>query len=278
MVDRISKDEASCISSAMGDAGYQSFLGAPLMMSVADASAKSIFTDCMEGNNLPVLGVRVMSAHLGGWSEDSLGCVSDLSRTHHELVYLALGVQEKVVDPSHPTELHSIILDMYECLDTEEKAEFSVALIFTTGEVAPFTGQHFLEALPGTELECLKTNLPAPVFAMIADAPSIAGGELRAAPPQLMSCISAESLNRLPAEIMAHGLGAESEESIACIIDFTANHSHYIELTRTAAADPKALTPEQYVEIADNGWKVFSCLTEEELARFQKVYLPALLP
>ena len=278
MVDRLSKDEASCLSSDLGDAGYQSFLGASLMASIADASTKSIFADCLEGDNLPVLGVRVMSAHLGGWSEDSLGCVSDLSRTHHELVYLAFGVEEKFSDPSHPTEVHSIILDMYECLDTEEKTGFSVALIFTTGEVAPFTGQHFLEALPGTELECLKTNLPAPVFAMIADAPSIAGGELRDAPPQMMACISAESLNRLPAEIMAHGLGAESEESIACIIDFTANHSHYIELTRTAAADPAALTPEQYVEIADDGWKVFSCMTEEELARFQKVYLPALLP
>ena len=113
---------------------------------------------------------------------------------------------------------------------------------------------------------------------MIAAAPSMAGGELRAAPPQLMSCISAESLNRLPAEIMAHGLGAESEESIACILEFTAIHTEYIELARTAAADPTALTPEQYVEIAEDGWKVFSCMTEEELARFQKVYLPALLP
>ena len=113
---------------------------------------------------------------------------------------------------------------------------------------------------------------------MIAAAPSVAGGELRAAPPQLMSCISAESLGRLPAKVMAKSLGAESEESIACIIDFTANHSHYIELTRTAAADPTALTPEQYVEIAEDGWRVFSCMTEEELARFQKVYLPALLP
>ena len=164
MVDRLSKDEASCLSSDPGDAGYQSFLGAPLITSVADASTKSVLADCMEGDNLPVLGVRVMSAHPGGWSEASLGCVSDLSRKHHELVYLAFGVEEKFSDPSHPTELHSILLDMYECLDTAEKAAFSVALIFTTGEVAPFTGQHFLEALPGTELECLKTNLPGTRF------------------------------------------------------------------------------------------------------------------
>ena len=167
---------------------------------------------------------------------------------------------------------------MYECLDTAEKAAFSVATISTSLQVAPFSGQQFIEALPETEVECLKTNLPAPVFAMIAAAPSVAGGELRAAPPQLMSCISPESLGRLPAEVMARSLGAESEESHACILEFTAIHTEYVELARTASADPTALTPEQYVEIADDGWKVFSCLTEEELARFQKVYLPALLP
>ena len=64
MVDRISKDEASCLSSAIGEAGYHSFLGTPLMASVADTSAKSVLADCLEGDNLPVLGVRVMSAHL----------------------------------------------------------------------------------------------------------------------------------------------------------------------------------------------------------------------
>ena len=70
---------------------------------------------------------------------------------------------------------------MYECLDTAEKAAFSVALISTTSSGA-IHGQQFLESLPETELECLKTNLPAPVFAMIAAAPSVVGGELRAAP------------------------------------------------------------------------------------------------
>ena len=37
-------------------------------------------------------------------------------------MYLALGVVDKITDPAHPTEVHSVLLGMYECLDTTEKA------------------------------------------------------------------------------------------------------------------------------------------------------------
>ena len=244
MVDRVSEAEGSCVSWSMGDAGYQLFRGAPLTASAADASAKTIFADCLENDNLLVLGVGLMSAHQGRWSEESLGCVTSLSREHPELVHLALGIEWKIPDPSHPTEIHSIILNMYECLTGTERVGFSVAITTTSLEVAPFSGQHFLAALPQTEIECLQTNLPEPVFAMIASTPSVAGGELRDVPPQLMACISAESLARLPGEVMAHGLGVTSDDSHACIVEFAVEHSHYVELACAAVADPTALTPE----------------------------------
>ena len=44
------------------------------------------------------------------------------------------------------------------------------------------------------------------------------------------------------------------------------------------AAAPDALTPEQYVERAAEGFEVLSCLTDRELAEFQTRYLPALVP
>ncbi len=278
VMDLLSEEESSCIGSAMGAAGYQLFLGAPMMAAIADESAKTIFADCMEGENLVILGVKVISTHQGGWSEDSLECVTDLSRMHHELVYLTLGVVGKVQNPSHPTEVHSIILDMYQCLDVEERVGFSVAMIADTLEVAPFTGQDFLDAIPATEVECLKANLPEPVFAMIAGAPSVAGGQLQSAPPQLLACISPESLASLPAEVLAQALGATSQESRDCILAFTAEHTEYIELARKASADTSALTPDEYAELAEDGWRVYSCLTKEELSQYQVTYMPVLAP
>ena len=97
---------------------------------------------------------------------------------------------------------------MYQCLDTTEKAAFQVAMMSNSLQATPFTGQRFLDTLPESEVECLQTNLPKAVFTMIENAPSVAGGELRDAPPQLMACISAESLARIPGEIVVLGMGA----------------------------------------------------------------------
>ena len=278
LVAAISEAEARCFSAAMGDVNFQLFHGTPLLAAIAAAPAYELFAACLESDALLSLGVALISARLGGLSDGSLACVSDLSRGHPELVYLTLGVAGEMADRSHPRETHSILLEMYDCLSVAEQAAFSAIANTTVPEVAPFTGQHFLDALAESEVECLRTSLPPGVFDLIAAAPSVAGGELQGAPPELLSCISPESLARLPGEVMAVGMGAESDESRACIVEFAAEHSHYVELGRLAASDPDALTPEQYVELAEDGFALFSCLTDEELAEYQTRYLPALVP
>ena len=191
------------------------------------------------------------------------------------MVYVALGVESDVSDP---TQVHSILLDMYECLNTTGKVGILVTVASSSLEATPFTGQHFLEALPEAEVECLQTNLPEPVFAMIASAPSVAGGELRDAPPQLMACISVESLSCIAGEVLTHNMGATNDDSHACVIEFSLTHDHYVELARAASADPTALSPEEHLELAEDGWKLFNRMTEEELALFQGTYLPLLVP
>ena len=113
---------------------------------------------------------------------------------------------------------------------------------------------------------------------MIAGAPSVAGGELRTVPPQLMECISPESLARLPAEVLAHNLGLTTEDSHACVVEFTSTHSHYVDLARQAAADVASLTEEEHLEVAEDGWGLFNCMTDEELAGFQETCFPLLVP
>lgn len=262
----------------MGAADFELFQGAPPMEAAENRSVKPLLVVCLARGSLMVVGTRLMGAHLGGWSEDSQGCVTALATNHPELVFLAFGAPDVAPDPSHPDEVHGVLLDMYECLDTTEKVRFTVSMMSNSLEAAPFTGQHFLETLPESEVDCLKTNLPEPVFAMIADAPSVAGGQLRDAPPELLACISLESLSRIPAEVLALGMGAASEDSRACVFDFASAHGHYIELVQAFAEHAEDLSPEDFLEIAEDGWKLFNCLTDEELAQFQENYLPTMLP
>ena len=279
LVATLSEAEASCLSSAMGDSNYQLFQRAPLVLAAAaNELAKPLFARCLERDNLFVLGTGLMSAHLGGWANDSLACVTDLARTHPEMVYIAFGVADLVSDPSHPGEVHGILLDMYQCLDTTEKAAFQVAMMSNSLQATPFTGQRFLDTLPESEVECLQTNIPKAVFTMIENAPSVAGGELLDAPPQLMACISAESLARIPGEIVVLGMGATSDESRACVLYFVSEHGHYIELVRAFQEHAEDLSDDDFLEIAEDGWKLFSCLTDEELAQFQATYVPYLIP
>ena len=248
------------------------------MKAAENQSVKPLFVVCLQRDSLMVIGTRLMGAHLGGWSEDSQGCVTALARNHPELVFLAFGAPDVAPDPSHPGEVHGVLLDMYECLDTTERVRFTVSMMSNSLEAAPFTGQHFLETLPESEVDCLKTNLPEPVFAMIADAPSVAGGDLRDAPPELLACISLESLSRIPAEILTLGMGVTSEDSRACVLDFVSAHGHYIELVQAFAELAEDLSPEDFLEIAEDGWKLFNCLTDEELAQFQENYAPSMVP
>ena len=91
-----------------------------------------------------------------------------------------------------------------------------------------------------------------------------------------MACISAESLARIPGELVVLGMGATSDESRACVLDFVSEHGH--ELVRAFQEHAEDLSDDDFLEIAEDGWKLFSCLTDEELAQFQATYVPYLIP
>ena len=51
------------------------------------------------------------------------------------------------------------------------------------------------------------------------------------------------------------------------MLDFVSAHGHYIELVQAFAEHAEDLSPEDFLEIAEDGWKLFNCLTDEELAQ-----------
>ena len=90
--------------------------------------------------------------------------------------------------------------------------------------------------------------------------------------------ISPASLSRIPAEILTLGMGATSDDSRACVVDFVSAHGHYIELVQAFTEHAEDLSSEDFLEIADDGWKLFNCLTDEEFAQFQENYAPSMIP
>ncbi len=262
----------------MGDSKFKQFEGSLLMEAAADPSFKTRLVVCLQRDSLIVLGTRLIGANLGGWVQETRQCVTAVAFNNPELVFLALGAPDVGADPSGTDESHGVLLDLYECLDTAEKVRFTVEMMSNSLVAAPFTGQHFLESLPEGEVECLETNLPGPVFAMVAEAPSVGGGELSDAPPELLACVSPESLGRIPGEVLALGMGATNEASRACIAGFASENGQYLERVQSVAEDSGDISPEDSLDIAEGGSRLLNCLTDEELAQFQENYLPAMLP
>lgn len=278
LLTHLSTGEDSCFKSMMGGSKFEVFEGSLLMEAAADPSFKTRLVVCLQRDSLIVIGTRLMGAHLGGWVQETRECATAVAFNNPELLFQALGAPDVGAEPSDSDESRGVLLDLYECLDAAEQVGFTVSLMSNALAASPFTGQHFLDSLPESEVECLQANLPAPVFAMIAEMPSVAGGELRDAPPELLACISAESLGRIPAEILILGMGATGEQSRACLVDFVSTHGRFIELVQTDAEYAGIPSPEDSQVMAEGGSMLFACLTDEELAQFQEDYAPSMIP
>ena len=170
------------------------------MESAADPSFRTRLVVCLQRDSLIIVGTRLIGAYQGGWVQETRQCVTAIAFNNPELVFQALGVPDVGAETSDADETRGVLPDLYECLDTGEKVRFAVEMMVYSLTAAPFSGQQFLDSLPESEVECLETNLPAPVFEMIAEAPSVGGGELRDAPPELLACVSSESIGRIPGE------------------------------------------------------------------------------
>ena len=270
--------EDTCFKSMMGDTKFKQFEGSLLMEAAADPSFKTRLVVCLQRDSLIIVGTRLVGAYLGGWVQETRECVTGVAFNNPEVIFQALGVPDLGAAPSESDDSDGVFLDTYECLDTTEKARFAASMISNSLAATPFTGRHFLDTLPESEVECLQDNLPAPVFELIGEAPSVRGGELGDAPPEMLACISPESFGRIPAEVLALGMGATSEVSRACLLDFASANGNYVELLEALSEDAGDLSPEDTIELAEGGSRLFNCLTYEELEQFQEIYLPAMLP
>ena len=62
--------------------------------------------------------------------------------------------------------------------------------------------------------------------------------------------------------------GGFSDDTVACLLSFAREHVHFVEITTTL--DPATLTPAEFAEIGRDGFRMFECMSEDEIVRMQE--------
>ena len=76
--------------------------------------------------------------------------------------------------------------------------------------------------------------------------------------------------------MLAPQVGPVSEESGSCIQAFAVEHSHFMELARVGTFDPAMMSEDEFVEIVEDGLRIYNCMNDGELKAMQKASAHAL--
>lgn len=281
LTDRLSKEESACVRAELGDASYRAFEAGPFVAELQRAYERPLIErdllntlfNCVSPSNVQVLGLSVMEAHAGGWTEHTRSCANGIVEDHAEIVYLWLGLDREfdAAIEEHVQTTHTFFLDLWDCFTDMEKVEFTVHSWSVSEGV---NGADLMSGiLTGEELSCLNENLPEGSLDQISKVGSLAETFVIpgvAAASQV--CLGPDIYNRLFVGGFAKRTDGLSQESAACILQFTIDHSHYMALAQSRNLDISTLSIEELAETADDGRRLLECLTEEELASYQNSF------
>ena len=90
------------------------------------------------------------------------------------------------------------------------------------------------------------------------------------------NCITEEGYVNVFVAITASQGGGLSEESLSCVADFARERQHYVALINPDSYDLSTMAASEVTEIADDGLRMWQCLSDEEIRRMQEVSLGAL--
>ena len=65
-------------------------------------------------------------------------------------------------------------------------------------------------------------------------------------------------------------VGGLSEETSTRIKQVAAKHLHFFELARAGTYDAEAMSQDQFVEIVEDGLRLYHCMTDDELRALQR--------
>jgi hypothetical protein len=281
---RLSEAETTCVQTALGDTDYQSFLTAPVSRGVStpyerpvipDALLRTLF-DCLVEENVHLMGALIMDAQAGGWTDETRGCVINTVDEHPEVIHVWFGVEMDAggAEEEHIGDVHSYLLDLWQCFTDREKVDFTLySSASFDSEVGGTTGRELLDVvLTDGETSCLAENLPQGSMSAIRDLPSLDAVFTIPGIASAQTCLESDISNRIFVNGYAKRVGGLTEESGACVLAFSAEHPEYMRMVQGVDFDPLALTDKEMAEIADLGQRLFDCLNEEELIRYQNTF------
>ncbi|MCY3887329.1 MAG: hypothetical protein OXG19_06440 [Chloroflexi bacterium] len=265
----LSEAENDCIREAVGEGVYQIIRGTPLLLAVGDASSASFFFECVTLENVAYLGVAFMDAQVGGWSTETRACLVGVANEHPEAIFAGLGLE---LPPGAAGAAHPFLLEFYHCMTDQEKVNFLVSFMAEVDRRS--SAEHdVINVVSESEIACIRESLSEEQFAMLLDSTVHDGFRLS---ESLRECITPEGYVQIFVAMSVSQAGGLSEESVSCLTDFAREHPHYVALIDPDSYDLSAMSAAEIAEIADDGLKTWSCLSDEEIERMQGVGVSAL--
>ena len=266
LIDALSEEEASCIQTAFGDAIYQIMLATPLMMAGSDPNAAAPLFGCLTTENIVRLGVSFLSAQAGGWSEESRECIVEVGLGHPDAVYIRLGL-DLGSEPIDPSETLAHNLEIYNCLNNEEKKAFTLAFWTGVDSQINATGSDIFGILSESEAACVREGLSEEQFATMTAARPLEAVSIGSS---VSGCIEPETNIKIFTTGIQWALGDATEETVSCLEAFARQTPVFVALFASGLKGMQAMPADQFVAITDLGAGQYACMTEEELLRVQQ--------
>ncbi len=266
LMDRLTEFESACIEDAVGSGVYQILLAMPLMMAGSDTSAAAPLFHCLTVENAVLLGIVFLDAQAGGWAEESRSCITEVGLVHPDAIFIRLGVQlgSQPIDAAM-TLAHNV--QIYECLNDEEKKAFTVTLWTGLDDHAGATGSDIVALLSDSEAACVRDNLSDEQFATMVAARPLHAVSIGAT---VSHCIDPETNIKIFANGIQWAMGGVTEETLSCLEEFGRNNPAFVALMSLGLEGIQAVPAAEFLEIIAVGNQQYACMTPDELLRVQQ--------
>ena len=262
LINRISQEEADCIKGAIGEAFFGLMMQAPLLQASADPAAAAPVFGCLTVDNILLFGIAMFDVQAGGWEPETRTCMIEVAREHPDLVLAGLGMEATTT----ASDDHPYLVELYACLSPNERLGYLVNFQDTV-DAATSAERDLLNVIPESEAACIRDNTTEEEYDMLLGTTVHKAFRLLDA---VDNCVTPEEgYDDIFVSITEATVGELSDESRSCLFDFAMNHPHYVSLVNPDTFDPSVMTPEQVLEIADDGVRMYSCLNDDELRRMQ---------
>ena len=271
LLDRLSEGEQGCIKEAFGDFIYTIMQGTPLLSASGDPAAAAPLFGCLEIESLVRVGIAFIDASAGGWTPETRECMVQVGLEHPDAILVGVGLPPSA-EATTAAAAHPYVLEIYGCLTVDEQVDY--LLNFQEVIDALTTAEHdLIGAIPEADVACIRDALSDDEYTTL-----LAGTVHEAfdVSDAVADCMSDEAYVRSFVTITETTVVGLTDETRACVEEFARGHPHYTALINAHAYDPSTTDPAELAEIASDGLKTWTCMTDEEIQRSQSLSLSAL--